>query len=189
MDGSRSHRLLPGFTLIELTVVLAVLSVVLGIGVPAFQRLQQSIKIQAGVRQMMSDIILTRSEAVKRNRQVIMCPSPGEDSTVLGCSGVFSRGWLVFEDDNLNRQWDSGEELIRVSDGINEDLTVTNRAATRDANELILFKPDGTSHRNRTLMVCSSRRPDIPSWSIVMNRIGRPRLARNWGACPVIEKG
>lgn len=189
MDGSRSHQQLTGFTLVELMVVLTVLCVLLGIGLPAFQRLQESVKIQATVRHLMGDIILTRSEAIKRNRQVIMCPSSANDPAKRECAGSFANGWLIFEDDNRNRRLDAGESLIRMSEGIPADLSLTNRAATRDANELILFKPDGTSRRNRTLMVCSGRRPDIPSWSIVMNRIGRPRLARDWGACPIAMKG
>ena len=69
-----------------------------------------------------------------------------------------------------------------------ETLTLTNRAATRNASEKIVYQPDGTSRRNRTLMICSTVRPDVPSWSVVMNVIGRPRMARGWGECPGVEE-
>lgn len=184
MEGNCVQRPGAGFTLVELMIVLAVVSLLLGLGVPAFQRLQESTRIQAQVRQLMSDIILTRSEAIKRNVQVVMCPSPGYLGTTPECSGVYAEGWLIFEDANRDRRLDGTEEIIRTANRLPEGLSLTNRAATRDASEAIVFRPDGTSGRNRTLMICSRTRPDIPSWSVVMNIIGRPRMARDWGQCP-----
>ncbi|TDG12373.1 prepilin-type N-terminal cleavage/methylation domain-containing protein [Seongchinamella unica] len=184
MDGNWAKGYRRGFTLVELMVVLAVLGLLLGLGVPGFQHLQESTRIQAQVRQLMADIILTRSEAIKRNVQVVMCPSASNPGTKPECSGIFAEGWLIFEDRDRDRRLDSGEEVIRTADGLPDGLTLTNRAANRHAKELILFRPDGTSGRNRTLMICSRARPDIPSWSVVMNIIGRPRMARDWGECP-----
>ena len=185
MEGNCTQWRGSGFTLVELIIVLAVVSLLLGLGVPAFQRLQESTRIQSQVRQLMSDIILTRSEAIKRNVQVVMCPSPSYLSAIPECSGVYAEGWLIFEDRDRDRRLDAAEEVIRTANRLPEGLTLTNRAATRDASELIVFRPDGTSGRNRTLMICSRARPDIPSWSVVLNIIGRPRMARGWGDCPV----
>ena len=185
MDGDSARAPRGGFTLVELMIVLAVVSLLLGLGVPGFQRLLEATRIRTQVQQLMSDIVLTRSEAIKRNVQVVMCPSPSYLRTTPECSGVYADGWLIFEDRDRDRRLDGGEEVIRTANSLPEGLTLTNRAATRHASELIVYRPDGTSGRNRTLMICSSERPDIPSWSVVMNIIGRPRMARGWGECPL----
>ena len=184
MDGKLALPRRGGFTLVELIIVLTVLSLLLGFGLPGFQRLLESTRIRTQVQQLMADIVLTRSEAIKRNVQVVMCPSPDYLTATPQCSGTYAQGWLIFEDRDRDRRLDGGEEVIRTANSLPEGLTLTNRSATRHASELIVFRPDGTSGRNRTLMICSRARPDIPSWSVVMNIVGRPRIARGWGACP-----
>jgi len=181
MDGTRSPRAArPGFTLVELLVAATITAVLLALAVPGFQRLQASTRVRQEVLRLMSDIVFTRSEAIKRNVQVIMCPSPPGDRD---CAGTFARGWLIFEDRDRDRRLDPDETVLRTFSGLHPDLTLTNRAATRDAAELIAFLPDGSSRRNRTLMLCSTSRPEISSWSVVMNIVGRPRLARGFGTC------
>ena len=184
MDGNSARAPRRGFTLVELMIVLALVSLLLGLGVPGFQRLLEATRIRTQVQQLMSDIVLTRSEAIKRNVQVVMCPSQTYLNATPECAGTYAEGWLIFEDRDRDRRLDGGEEVIRKANRLPEGLTLTNRAATRHASELIVFRPDGTSGRNRTLMICSRARPDIPSWSVVMNIIGRPRMARAWGDCP-----
>ena len=179
MEGT--HVADRGFTLVELMIVLALLSLLLSLGLPAFQQLQISTRIQVQVHRLLASIVLTRSEAIKRNLPVVMCATPNGDE----CSGVFADGWMIFVDSDSDRQRDSNEELIRVEAALPDGYTVTNRAATRNANEQISYRPDGSARRNLTLMVCSSQRPDIASWSVVLNLVGRPRLARAWGDCPV----
>ena len=186
MDGNRSRG--RGFTFVELMIVLAIVAVLLGVAVPAFQRLQVSTSIRGEVHQLMSDIVSTRSEAIKRNVQVVMCPSRSFGLASRACEGVFAEGWIIFADRDRDRELDAGEEVIRTGNGMPETFTLTNRAATRNASEKIVYRPDGTSRRNRALMICSTVRPDVPSWSVVMNVIGRPRMARGWGECPGVEE-
>jgi hypothetical protein len=90
----------------------------------------------------------------------------------------------MYSNRNRDRVVDSDDELIKVFNGLAPGYSLTNRAATRDENQLITYYPDGTAHRNRTLMICSKQYPDLSSWSVIMNIVGRPRIARDWGECP-----
>lgn len=184
MDGYRRVAGLPGFTLVELLIAVTLLGMLLGIGVPGFERARESVRMRAGLQRLWADILYTRSEAIKRNVQVVMCPSPAQPPEGRSCGGVFAQGWLIYADRDGDRELDAGEPLLRAAPGLDAGLTLTNRAATRDAGEIIVYLPDGSSRRNRTLMLCSARRPDLASFSVVINRVGRPRMARDWGECP-----
>ena len=173
-----------GFTLVELMVVLAILGVALVLAVPAMQRLSQAMQVRTEARRLLSAIHLTRNEAIKRNVPVSLCPSPMAHTGEAECAGVYADGWIMFSNRDRDRVVDAGDELIQVFDGLPAGYSLTNRAATRDENQLITYYPDGTAHRNRTLMICSKQDPDIPSWSVILNIVGRPRIARDWGECP-----
>lgn len=185
MDGTAARKGTVGFTLIELMIVLIIGSVLVSIGAPGMQRLRDTIRMRTEVSRLMTDILLTRSEAIKRNRSVIMCPSMIATSAEANCEGAFAQGWVIFVDTDRNRILSPSDRVIKMARGLGEDISLTNRSASRAADEAIHFRPDGTSRRNRTLMLCSGRNPQMQSWSVVMNMIGRPRVARGWGRCPI----
>lgn len=182
MDGQRDTP--QGFTLVELLVVLAILAVLAMMTAPGYQQLRQRVAIRQQALQLHADILFTRSEAIKRNLPVRMCPSTLAHGGPATCEGDFSAGWLVFADTDDSRGIDPGEPLLRLGTGLDAGYRLTNRAGDRLVTEMISYWPDGHSGRNRTLMVCSRALPALPSWSVVSNVFGRPRLAYGWGRCP-----
>ena len=176
-----------GFTLVEMLIVLLVLIIAVEFALPAMNNLFDANRLSSEARRLLSAIYLTRSEAVVKNTPVRMCPSPMARTGERTCSGIYADGWIIFADVDGDREPDAGEPILSVYSGLPEGYALTNRRGTRNAAEMITYLPDGTSHRNRTLMLCATGNPEIPSWSIVMNIVGRPRMAREWGDCP--ERG
>jgi len=171
------------FTLIELLVVVAVLAVVITAAVPSFARLAAGVRVRVEAQKLLMAVHLTRSEAIKRNRPVSLCPVLRSSSRTT-CSRDYSQGWMVFENFNRDRKRDAGEGELATNAGLSHGVVVSNRKGNRRADELITYFGDGSSRRNLTLMVCAEDFPGVDSWSVVLNRIGRPRMARNWGVCP-----
>ena len=75
-----------GFTLIELMVTVAVLVVLMGVGVPSFRSFVQSQKVKSASFELMSALVVARSEAVKRNTEVKLEPDT---------AGAWASGWAV----------------------------------------------------------------------------------------------
>lgn len=95
---SRRHD---GFTLVELMVVIAIVSAMLGIGVPLFSSFIQDQRLRATSSDLRVGLITARSEAVKRNRVVELQPASGT-------GGVWGEGWIIPNPD------DPDDEDIRL---------------------------------------------------------------------------
>ena len=75
-----------GFTLIELMVVLAIAVVLLTLALPQMGTMMAGNRLRVGGTDLMSALLLARSEAIKRNAQVAVSPTDGADWT---------QGWIV----------------------------------------------------------------------------------------------
>jgi prepilin-type N-terminal cleavage/methylation domain-containing protein len=72
MEGPRPH----GHTLIEMLVALAIVGVVAGWALPSFRELALNAARTQQVNAFLQAVYLARSEAIKRNAVVSLCPSP-----------------------------------------------------------------------------------------------------------------
>lgn len=64
-----------GFTLVEVMVVLAILAILLGIGMPGYRTLIAQQRVKTTATDLHSALAFARSEAIKRNRMVTLSPS------------------------------------------------------------------------------------------------------------------
>lgn len=174
-----------GFTLIQLLTVMAVLAFATFVAIPGFDAFLYRNQIEAETRRMFHAISLTRQQAIGRNTTVSMCPLQLQERGSPSCGGTYSNGWIVFSNPDKDREIDiQTDSIIRLYEPLPAGFSVTNRAGTREETDSIHFLPDGTSRRNRTLLICSPRPVVAPGKAIVMNRVGRPRRAIDWGTCP-----
>ena len=117
MEGKRRPRPVRrrrGYTLIELLIGLAVVATTLAWGVPSFGNFLRDAARTREVNQFIQAVYVARSEAIKRNGVVSLCPS--RDGATCSPSSPWATGWLIFV--NLDRDSpaarDGGEELLRV---------------------------------------------------------------------------
>lgn len=182
--GRMSSRVrVQGMTLVELMLVVALLAIFTVVAVPGFQSLQQRTQMRTEATRLLAALNLARSEAVRRNQPVSLCPSSYAVSGTLDCDGSYDGGWIVFSNPARGPEVEPAT-LVRAYAPMPPQLQLSNRSATLAVDELITFMPDGSAGRNRTLMICSRAQPQLASWSLVMNIVGRSRLVRGWGECP-----
>lgn len=164
MDRRRGH------TLPELVFTMAIAAGLLGWGVPAFRDLQLNAARTREVNQFIQAVYLARSEAIKRNGVVSLCPSL--DGQWCAPSGTpWHRGWVIF----VNRDRDSpavrdaGEKLLRVYERWDKGAVNANRTT-------LSFRPFGQMGVTATFTFCDQRGPKAAR-AVIISQTGRPRAS------------
>ncbi len=158
-----------GFTLIEVTVVVAIAAILLTIGVPGFHAMIQRQRLTTAVNAYFGAINLTRSEAIHRGARVDLVPADGVD---------WAKGWVVFIDQNHNQQAEAGEQVIFSHGPVAGNISI--KSVLSDSSKPYLAY-NGTG---RTRTNASSQAPQFGTVSffldakirrIKLNFSGRPR--------------
>ena len=159
-----------GFTLPEMLFVLAIVAGLLGWAVPAFRDLQRNAARTREVNQFIQAVYLARSEAIKRNGVVSLCPTL--DGSACGPAGTpWHGGWIVFV--NLDRdspaRRDAGEPLLHAYAPWETGQVNANRAT-------LSFRPFGQMGVTATLTFCDERGPPAAR-AVIISQTGRPRVS------------
>ena len=109
---AREARRVPGFTAIELLVVVVIVAVLATLALPSFNTVVSRYRVRTAVEDLTATIYLARSEAIRRGGGVVL-----RKVTVPGCTAPEPRdwncGWLVFVDRNGNGTFDKDDELLQ----------------------------------------------------------------------------
>lgn len=161
------HR---GFSLTELVFTMAITAGLLGWGIPTFRDVQRNSARTREVNQFVQAVYLARSEAIKRNGVVSLCPSLDGDR----CAPVgtpWDRGWIVFV--NVDRDApaarDDGEDLLRVYSPWESGRVDANR-------DTLSFRPFGQSGVTATFTFCDDR-GSAGARAVIISQTGRPRVS------------
>ena len=110
-----------GFTLLELIIVLALISIVMAFGIPSMQTFTQNDRLTTNINKLIGHLAYARSEAVKRSAQVVICASNDGAS----CSGTWNDGWIVYIDADADNSFTAGEEILRVNEALDGGNTLS----------------------------------------------------------------
>lgn len=123
---SCNRRTVNGFTLIELMVTVTVAAVLLAVAAPSFLNATLSAKLNSYANNFVASVQLARSEAIKRNSDVIMCVSTNGSSCA---TGGWEQGWIVM----------IGSTIIKHEQGTASGFKMTASGGATT----ITFKPTG----------------------------------------------
>ncbi|MEM7283657.1 MAG: GspH/FimT family pseudopilin [Pseudomonadota bacterium] len=183
MDTKRQR----GVTLIELMFAIAILSIVLGVGVPSFIGIIQTNRMAALNNDVMTAIHRARSEAVKMRTNTVLCPTAAPAAAAPACGGTLTQGWVVFSDVNGNGAIDAPADLVLLTHEailgnmtVNADGTHLSFASTGFAQTIPAL---GINANN--VLICDDRgHSDVSGQStargIFVSPTGRPQVLRDF---------
>ncbi len=169
-----------GFTLMEILVTLTVTTIAVLLTQPVIATGMLNLQRSTTVNGLIRSLHFARRSAAERGRNTILCAS----SDGQGCNGSerWGSGWIVHDGPHQTAPYapPSGSILHRSRAG-------TGLAISANRTQFV-FRPFRGRSTNGTLVVCD-RRGSAEARAVIVNNIGRPRLARTTSggdplACP-----
>ena len=157
-----------GFTLIELLVTISITTILMCAAAPTMSQIAVRSKRDAESAQLAMAIQRARSEAIRRNEIIGLCPRG--DGLNCASGSIWNEGWVLFMDINHSRGFDPEDRTIAVD---NEPAKGMDIRSTRAG--ALFFYPDGRSAGSNTTLTLCPRDKSVASQAIVLNNGGRVR--------------
>lgn len=110
-----------GLTLLELMLVIGLAAVILAIGAPGFTEFRRNARLTGPANDFLAATQLARTEAIKRQQPVAICPSASAAATTPTCDGTDFTGWIVFVDESRDCERAPGEAMLSGEAPANSD--------------------------------------------------------------------
>lgn len=153
---------LRGMTLVELLTVLSIIAILAAVALPSLSDAMAAQRLRAAGTDLMSSLLLARSEAIKRNAQVAVAPQS---------AGAWSSGWrvaTVAADEQVDKKDTLGARVKVVLAPASIVYARNGRLAGLADAKLEFRDADG--------------RPGVEARCVTVDRSGLPRLSI--GGCP-----
>jgi type IV fimbrial biogenesis protein FimT len=169
-----------GFTLVELMVAITIVGILMAIAIPSFQQATLSSQLRTTANNLLAATILARSEAIKRNAIVQLCPSA--DS--ITCVGTWEQGWIVSCPTNDNIMCATGGAsrlILQVEAAAGSGIRVIAQGGASVVN----FNPTGAALTTQTFKICRQTPLGKQERMLTISAMGRGSITRTaTGICP-----
>ena len=120
-----------GFTLVELIITLTIAGILIALAAPAMQTFVLDQRLTTQANDFIADLSLSRSEAIRRASNVVICRQGGSVSSP-SCSttAAWGAGWVVFADADSNGALASNESVLRIRQSLDGNNTLNAISGT-----------------------------------------------------------
>ena len=153
--GSRaaSRKAQSGFKLLELAVTLTIMSVLASVGMSNWSGLTEKEAVKGHVNALLGAMRFARSEAIKKNVRVVICPRDLAATPVGGINGTaypcntasgapWEKGWIIFVDQSANNQFNATDTLLQEQGTLSGSGGIVMDNGS-DSGDRIVFRSSG----------------------------------------------
>lgn len=179
-------------------VVIALMAVFVTVAVPSYRRLVADNRIISSLNSLAGSLAESRSEAVTRGLDVIVCPSSNPTSTTPSCvtSGSnWAQGWISFVDADGSNTYTSGDTILRQHGPVGGGVVMGDLSAGTVGTYIVFdrmgfaqgtFSP-GTA--NLTIVACPSSGDTRHARAIILQASGSVQTATDTNGDGTVNGG
>ena len=168
------QRTVLGFSLIELSVVLAVAGILGSLAFSGLPTWVDHLRADAALNGLRGALNIARHTAIIKNTDVIVCPRAGN---VCGPRNSWHEGTLVFEDHDADRDYTEGDMMVTQLPPITSGYVVWR--AFRSRSYLRFTGRGMTDWQNGHLRYCPNDGDTQHARQVVLNYAGRTYPSRD----------
>lgn len=174
---------IPGFTLIELMVTLAVLAIAVTVAVPSYNALTTNNRMAGKINEFVASLHFVRSEAIKRGIPARLCRSNNDPPTCNSPTGGWEQGWIAVVMDGVGATPGTVLKDYAAFDG-DDRLTGNTNVSNR-----IQFDRNGFAlgGNNGTFILCDSEGNQDGMRAVIVSTTGRVALAQDSNNDDIVE--
>ena len=163
-----------GFTITELMIAIAVLSVLIAIAVPSFRDAIEKQSVLSKSKQLRSALAEARDHAISKGTTVVVCGSVDQASCNTG-SESWSLGWLSFIDENEDDDLNTGEVVLKAAPAFQDNTVLTVN------DEPVVFTADGAQETTTPIefVLCPASNKATHAKAVVVQVSGIIRYSRD----------
>lgn len=171
----RNFMVIKGFTIVELAVTMAVMSILVALAMPSFTSVFNSNRLTANANEMMTTLQSARMESVRRNVGVVICRNDTPDVALACDTGAGAwQGWMSFVDDGAGGGTardgtPNGAETILYTGILPVPAQLLPSPVISGGNQRIIFSPDGLAYSDAGVLLNAQFAVCIPTTAPPMN--------------------
>lgn len=124
-----------GFSLIELMVTVALVSILMAVATPSFLTYQRNSELTSLTNSLSASLNAARGEAMKRGMYAMVTPIDGTN---------WGSGWFVFVDTDRTKAYNSGTDiLIATSDVPSMSISINPNGTASESPPYIMYDASG----------------------------------------------
>ncbi|WP_180058026.1 MULTISPECIES: GspH/FimT family protein [unclassified Acinetobacter] len=160
-----------GFTLFEIIITILIIAIITTIALPHFHKMMAEREIKKVKATIISSSHYARNHASLYHANIVICPTPDLKQCQ---SSHWNTGFLIFIDQNKNRQVDSNEKIL-YQEALNLKYGDLNWRGTLSTPSLTFQALSGLPiGSNGSFYYCS--KSDLPHQRIIMSKMAHIRI-------------